>query len=287
MAQELAFVIPGIYISKASKNSLNEETPKEFIRVLGESDTKENYFKIDDGRELPEYVILTEYELYSIGYSENDLKSSINKSKSLMKGFEPTQKPDNTEQQSQTKNVSLPENTKIVFHKEENNHSIIASDNNILSIVVPFKLTDFEEAVLKQFCGKIEETIEIPSIIFSCNVNFPKLANAIEMFGLNRKNIARNIAQSFINNIVFYESLSDVLEKMLDIKIIKEQDTKEENILVESSEHQQNTDIFEKENSKPNTEEEEVKNSSENLDSKEIEEKRNSIDEYLKSHGLI
>lgn len=57
---DLNFIIPGHY--KLRGTELSEKESTEIIRVLGESDTKENFFKLQDGREFHESHILTNYE---------------------------------------------------------------------------------------------------------------------------------------------------------------------------------------------------------------------------------
>lgn len=309
MADELAFVIPGIYISKVSKNSPNDDAPKEFIRVLGESDDKENYFKLEDGRELPEYVILNDFELYSTGYSENYVKSSTRKSKHLMRDFKPTQKQEKDHSEKITKqkpeqneeNIVISDSNKneVSSDKKDDKNSNFWAGKKIFvtreelptaEIFVPNSLTDFEKAVLNQFIGKIESTVNIPSFKLLCNVNFSQLGNAIKMFGLNKQNIAKTIAESFINNPMFYETLSKVLEDLLDIDLTQSKNNSSDKI-----EEQQNTEkeevteeIFEEKITKEDvisTEEKDTTNS-DNSNS-EIQTKLNSVDEYLKSHNLI
>lgn len=294
MAQQLAFVIPGIYISKQSLQSVNDDTPKQFIRVYGESETRENYFVIDDGKELPEYAILEDYELYSVVQSDNVEKSISSKQKQLMRGFEPIEKP----AEIVTKPVEQPLKNSpelTTFSGDDIFKGEIVASENIqkASIHIPYKLTEFEEITLKQFSGKVEQEITIPEMVMSCNLNFDSLASAIKMFSLNRKNIAQRIAYEFINNPMFFETLSDIINKMLDedAKSETQQQTAIDTTVIESVQTDKASEIKETENetTELDTTEtiSEVHEVAETVVTDTLQEKKNSVDEYLKSHGLI
>lgn len=303
---DLNFVIPGIYISKASLQTPNNDTPKEFIRVLGESNTKENYFKIDDGRELPEYVILNEYELYSIGNSENSIKNSIRKSKQLMNGFKPSenQNKENTKitKDKKEENINLDNKSQDAIKINENDlkdnfHGKIfinEEEKRKYKIFIPHGLTDFEIAVLRQFTEKEEIKVIIPSFELTSTINFENLAKAIKLFNLNKESISKNIANYLINhNQMFYETLSKVLEQLLDIEI---QNTEKENIdyikdLNEEiiQEKNDNFKIKEDNNLEEIQEEiqEEINDNNNDDEEKDISEKIQNVDFYLKKHNLI
>lgn len=294
MAQQLAFVIPGIYILKQSLQSVNDDTPKQFIRVYGESETRENYFVIDDGKELPEYAILEDYELYSVVQSDNVEKSISSKQKQLMRGFEPIEKP----AEIVTKPVEQPLKNSpelTTFSGDDIFKGEIVASENIqkASIHIPYKLTEFEEITLKQFSGKVEQEITIPEMVMSCNLNFDSLASAIKMFSLNRKNIAQRIAYEFINNPMFFETLSDIINKMLDedAKSETQQQTAIDTTVIESVQTDKASEIKETENetTELDTTEtiSEVHEVAETVVTDTLQEKKNSVDEYLKSHGLI
>lgn len=282
MAQQLAFVIPGIYISKQSLQSVNDDTPKQFIRVYGESETRENYFVIDDGKELPEYAILEDYELYSVVQSDNVEKSLSSKQKQLMRGFEPIEKPEETVVKPVVEQPlrNSPEITTI-SGEDVLRGKIVAPENiRETSIHIPYKLTEFEEITLKQFSGKVEQDVTIPEIVISCNLNFDSLASAIKMFSLNRKNIAQRIAYEFINNPMFFETLSDIIDKMLDSDVEQKKKTTQAEVEEPVLETEEVHEVIEE---KPV---EETKHTEAETDDS-LQEKKNSVDEYLKSHGLI
>lgn len=282
MAQQLAFVIPGIYISKQSLQSVNDDTPKQFIRVYGESETRENYFVIDDGKELPEYAILEDYELYSVVQSDNVEKSLSSKQKQLMRGFEPIEKPEETVAKPVVEQPlrNSPEITTI-SGEDVLQGKIIAPENlRETSIHIPYKLTEFEEITLKQFSGKVEQEITIPEMVMSCNLNFDSLASAIKMFSLNRKNIAQRIAYKFINNPMFFETLSDIIDKMLDSDVEQKKKTTQAKVEEPVLETEEVHEVIEE---KPV---EETQHTEAETDDS-LQEKKNSVDEYLKSHGLI
>lgn len=293
MAQQLAFVIPGIYISKQSLQSVNDDTPKQFIRVYGESETRENYFVIDDGKELPEYAILEDYELYSVVQSNNVEKSISSKQKQLMRGFEPVEKP--AEIVAKPVEQPLKNSPEITTFSGEDilKGELVASENiQKASIHIPYKLTEFEEITLKQFSGKVEQEITIPEMVMSCNLNFDSLASAIKMFSLNRKNIAQRIAYEFINNPMFFETLSDIINKMLDEDVKSEtQQTATDTTVTESVHTDKASEVkaTENETTELDTTEtvSEVHEVVETVVTDTLQEKKNSIDEYLKSHGLI
>lgn len=293
MAQQLAFVIPGIYISKQSLQSVNDDTPKQFIRVYGESETRENYFVIDDGKELPEYAILEDYELYSVVQSDNIEKSISSKQKQLMRGFEPIEKP--AEIVAKPVEQPLKNSPEIISLSSDDilKGEIVVSENiHKTSIHIPYKLTEFEEITLKQFSGKVEQEITIPEMVMSCNLNFDSLASAIKMFSLNRKNIAQRIAYEFINNPMFFETLSDIINKMLDEDAKSEtQQTATDTTVTESVQTDKATEVkaTENETTELNTTEiiSEVHEVGETVVTDTLQEKKNSVDEYLKSHGLI
>lgn len=293
MAQQLAFVIPGIYISKQSLQSVNDDTPKQFIRVYGESETRENYFVIDDGKELPEYAILEDYELYSVVQSDNVEKSLSSKQKQLMRGFEPIEKP--AEIVAKPVEQPLKNSPEITTFSGEDilKGEIVASENTQkASIHIPYKLTEFEEITLKQFSGKVEQEITIPEMVMSCNLNFDSLASAIKMFSLNRKNIAQRIAYEFINNPMFFETLSDIIDKMLDEDAKSEnQQTATDTTVTESVQTDKASEVkaTENETTELDTTEtvSEVHEVAETVATDTLQEKKNSVDEYLKSHGLI
>lgn len=293
MAQQLAFVIPGIYISKQSLQSVNDDTPKQFIRVYGESETRENYFVIDDGKELPEYAILEDYELYSVVQSDNVEKSFSSKQKQLMRGFEPIEKP--AEIVAKPVEQPLKNSPEITTFSGEDilKGEIVASENiQKASIHIPYKLTEFEEITLKQFSGKVEQEITIPEMVMSCNLNFDSLASAIKMFSLNRKNIAQRIAYEFINNPMFFETLSDIINKMLDEDAKSEnQQTATDTTVTESVQTDKASEVkaTENETTELDTTEtvSEVHEVAETVATDTLQEKKNSVDEYLKSHGLI
>lgn len=280
MAQQLAFVIPGIYILKQSLQSVNDDTPKQFIRVYGESETRENYFVIDDGKELPEYAILEDYELYSVVQSDNVEKSLSSKQKQLMRGFEPIEKPAETVAKPVVEQPLRNSPNTTISGEDVLQGKIVAPENlRETSIHIPYKLTEFEEITLKQFSGKVEQEITIPEMVMSCNLNFDSLASAIKMFSLNRKNIAQRIAYEFINNPMFFETLSDIIDKMLDSDVEQKKKTQaeiEEPVLETEEVHE----VIEE---KPV---EETKHTEAETDDS-LQEKKNSVDEYLKSHGLI
>lgn len=282
MAQQLAFVIPGIYISKQSLQSVNDDTPKQFIRVYGESETRENYFVIDDGKELPEYAILEDYELYSVVQSDNVEKSLSSKQKQLMRGFEPIEKPEETVAKPVVEQPlrNRPEITTL-SGEDVLQGKIIAPENlRETSIHIPYKLTEFEEITLKQFSGKVEQEITIPEMVMSCNLNFDSLASAIKMFSLNRKNIAQRIAYEFINNPMFFETLSDIIDKMLDSDVEQKKKTTQAKVEEPVLETEEVHEVIEE---KPV---EETQHTEAETDDS-LQEKKNSVDEYLKSHGLI
>jgi hypothetical protein len=282
MAQQLAFVIPGIYISKQSLQSVNDDTPKQFIRVYGESETRENYFVIDDGKELPEYAILEDYELYSVVQSDNVEKSLSSKQKQLMRGFEPIEKPEETVAKPVVEQPlrNSPEITTL-SGEDVLQGKIIAPENlRETSIHIPYKLTEFEEITLKQFSGKVEQEITIPEMVMSCNLNFDSLASAIKMFSLNRKNIAQRIAYEFINNPMFFETLSDIIDKMLDSDVEQKKKTTQAKVEEPVLETEEVHEVIEE---KPV---EETQHTEAETDDS-LQEKKNSVDEYLKSHGLI
>lgn len=282
MAQQLAFVIPGIYISKQSLQSVNDDTPKQFIRVYGESETRENYFVIDDGKELPEYAILEDYELYSVVQSDNVKKSLSSKQKQLMRGFEPIEKPEETVAKPVVEQPlrNSPEITTL-SGEDVLQGKIIAPENlRETSIHIPYKLTEFEEITLKQFSGKVEQEITIPEMVMSCNLNFDSLASAIKMFSLNRKNIAQRIAYEFINNPMFFETLSDIIDKMLDSDVEQKKKTTQAKVEEPVLETEEVHEVIEE---KPV---EETQHTEAETDDS-LQEKKNSVDEYLKSHGLI
>lgn len=282
MAQQLAFVIPGIYISKQSLQSVNDDTPKQFIRVYGESETRENYFVIDDGKELPEYAILEDYELYSVVQSDNVEKSLSSKQKQLMRGFEPIEKPEETVAKPVVEQPlrNSPEITTL-SGEDVLQGKIIAPENlRETSIHIPYKLTEFEEITLKQFSGKVEQEITIPEMVMSCNLNFDSLASAIKMFSLNRKNIAQRIAYEFINNPMFFETLSDIIDKMLDSDVEQKKKTTQAKVEEPVLETEEVHEIIEKKQV------EETQHTEAETDDS-LQEKKNSVDEYLKSHGLI
>ena len=282
MAQQLAFVIPGIYISKQSLHSVNDDTPKQFIRVYGESETRENYFVIDDGKELPEYAILEDYELYSVVQSDNVEKSLSSKQKQLMRGFEPIEKPEETVAKPVVEQPlrNSPEITTL-SGEDVLQGKIIAPENlRETSIHIPYKLTEFEEITLKQFSGKVEQEITIPEMVMSCNLNFDSLASAIKMFSLNRKNIAQRIAYEFINNPMFFETLSDIIDKMLDSDVEQKKKTTQAKVEEPVLETEEVHEVIEE---KPV---EETQHTEAETDDS-LQEKKNSVDEYLKSHGLI
>lgn len=282
MAQQLAFVIPGIYISKQSLQSVNDDTPKQFIRVYGESETRENYFVIDDGKELPEYAILEDYELYSVVQSDNVEKSLSSKQKQLMRGFEPIEKPEETVAKPVVEQPlrNSPEITTL-SGEDVLQGKIIAPENlRETSIHIPYKLTEFEEITLKQFSGKVEQEITIPEMVMSCNLNFDSLASAIKMFSLNRKNIAQRIAYEFINNPMFFETLSDIINKMLDSDVEQKKKTTQAKVEEPVLETEEVHEVIEE---KPV---EETQHTEAETDDS-LQEKKNSVDEYLKSHGLI
>lgn len=282
MAQQLAFVIPGIYISKQSLQSVNDDTPKQFIRVYGESETRENYFVIDDGKELPEYAILEDYELYSVVQSDNVEKSLSSKQKQLMRGFEPIEKPEETVAKPVVEQPlrNSPEITTL-SGEDVLQGKIIAPENlRETSIHIPYKLTEFEEITLKQFSGKAEQEITIPEMVMSCNLNFDSLASAIKMFSLNRKNIAQRIAYEFINNPMFFETLSDIIDKMLDSDVEQKKKTTQAKVEEPVLETEEVHEVIEE---KPV---EETQHTEAETDDS-LQEKKNSVYEYLKSHGLI
>lgn len=282
MAQQLAFVIPGIYISKQSLQSVNDDTPKQFIRVYGESETRENYFVIDDGKELPEYAILEDYELYSVVQSDNVEKSLSSKQKQLMRGFEPIEKPEETVAKPVVEQPlrNSPEITTL-SGEDVLQGKIVAPENlRETSIHIPYKLTEFEEITLKQFSGKVEQEITIPEMVMSCNLNFDSLASAIKMFSLNRKNIAQRIAYEFINNPMFFETLSDIIDKMLDSDVEQKKKTTQAKVEEPVLETEEVHEVIEE---KPV---EETQHTEAETDDS-LQEKKNSVDEYLKSHGLI
>lgn len=282
MAQQLAFVIPGIYISKQSLQSVNDDTPKQFIRVYGESETRENYFVINDGKELPEYAILEDYELYSVVQSDNVEKSLSSKQKQLMRGFEPIEKPEETVAKPVVEQPlrNSPEITTL-SGEDVLQGKIIAPENlRETSIHIPYKLTEFEEITLKQFSGKVEQEITIPEMVMSCNLNFDSLASAIKMFSLNRKNIAQRIAYKFINNPMFFETLSDIIDKMLDSDVEQKKKTTQAKVEEPVLETEEVHEVIEE---KPV---EETQHTEAETDDS-LQEKKNSVDEYLKSHGLI
>lgn len=282
MAQQLAFVIPGIYISKQSLQSVNDDTSKQFIRVYGESETRENYFVIDDGKELPEYAILEDYELYSVVQSDNVEKSLSSKQKQLMRGFEPIEKPEETVAKPVVEQPlrNRPEITTL-SGEDVLQGKIIAPENlRETSIHIPYKLTEFEEITLKQFSGKVEQEITIPEMVMSCNLNFDSLASAIKMFSLNRKNIAQRIAYEFINNPMFFETLSDIIDKMLDSDVEQKKKTTQAKVEEPVLETEEVHEVIEE---KPV---EETQHTEAETDDS-LQEKKNSVDEYLKSHGLI
>lgn len=282
MAQQLAFVIPGIYISKQSLQSVNDDTPKQFIRVYGESETRENYFVIDDGKELPEYAILEDYELYSVVQSDNVEKSLSSKQKQLMRGFEPIEKLEETVAKPVVEQPlrNSPEITTL-SGEDVLQGKIIAPENlRETSIHIPYKLTEFEEITLKQFSGKVEQEITIPEMVMSCNLNFDSLASAIKMFSLNRKNIAQRIAYEFINNPMFFETLSDIIDKMLDSDVEQKKKTTQAKVEEPVLETEEVHEVIEE---KPV---EETQHTEAETDDS-LQEKKNSVDEYLKSHGLI
>lgn len=282
MAQQLAFVIPGIYISKQSLQSVNDDTPKQFIRVYGESETRENYFVINDGKELPEYAILEDYELYSVVQSDNVEKSLSSKQKQLMRGFEPIEKPEETVAKPVVEQPlrNSPEITTL-SGEDVLQGKIIAPENlRETSIHIPYKLTEFEEITLKQFSGKVEQEITIPEMVMSCNLNFDSLASAIKMFSLNRKNIAQRIAYEFINNPMFFETLSDIINKMLDSDVEQKKKTTQAKVEEPVLETEEVHEVIEE---KPV---EETQHTEAETDDS-LQEKKNSVDEYLKSHGLI
>lgn len=282
MAQQLAFVIPGIYILKQSLQSVNDDTPKQFIRVYGESETRENYFVIDDGKELPEYAILEDYELYSVVQSDNVEKSLSSKQKQLMRGFEPIEKPEETVAKPVVEQPlrNRPEITTL-SGEDVLQGKIIAPENlRETSIHIPYKLTEFEEITLKQFSGKVEQEITIPEMVMSCNLNFDSLASAIKMFSLNRKNIAQRIAYEFINNPMFFETLSDIIDKMLDSDVEQKKKTTQAKVEEPVFETEEVHEVIEE---KPV---EETQHTEAETDDS-LQEKKNSVDEYLKSHGLI
>lgn len=282
MAQQLAFVIPGIYISKQSLQSVNDDTPKQFIRVYGESETRENYFVIDDGKELPEYAILEDYELYSVVQSDNVEKSLSSKQKQLMRGFEPIEKPEETVAKPVVEQPlrNSPEITTL-SGEDVLQGKIIAPENlRETSIHIPYKLTEFEEITLKQFSGKVEQEITIPEMVMSCNLNFDSLASAIKMFSLNRKNFAQRIAYEFINNPMFFETLSDIIDKMLDSDVEQKKKTTQAKVEEPVLETEEVHEVIEE---KPV---EETQHTEAETDDS-LQEKKNSVDEYLKSHGLI
>lgn len=282
MAQQLAFVIPGIYILKQSLQSVNDDTPKQFIRVYGESETRENYFVIDDGKELPEYAILEDYELYSVVQSDNVEKSLSSKQKQLMRGFEPIEKPEETVAKPVVEQPlrNSPEITTL-SGEDVLQGKIIAPENlRETSIHIPYKLTEFEEITLKQFSGKVEQEITIPEMVMSCNLNFDSLASAIKMFSLNRKNIAQRIAYEFINNPMFFETLSDIIDKMLDSDVEQKKKTTQAKVEEPVLETEEVHEVIEE---KPV---EETQHTEAETDDS-LQEKKNSVDEYLKSHGLI
>lgn len=281
MAQQLAFVIPGIYISKQSLQSVNDDTPKQFIRVYGESETRENYFVIDDGKELPEYAILEDYELYSVVQSDNIEKSISSKQKQLMRGFEPIEKP--AEIVAKPVEQPLKNSPEIISLSSDDilKGEIVVSENiHKTSIHIQYKLTEFEEITLNQFSGKVEQEITIPEMVMSCNLNFDSLASAIKMFSLNRKNIAQRIAYEFINNPMFFETLSDIIDKMLDSDVEQKKKTTQAKVEEPVLETEEVHEVIEE---KPV---EETQHTEAETDDS-LQEKKNSVDEYLKSHGLI
>lgn len=129
-------------------------------------------------------------------------------------------------------------------------------------------------------------------MVMSCNLNFDSLASAIKMFSLNRKNIAQRIAYEFINNPMFFETLSDIINKMLDEDAKSEnQQTATDTTVTESVQTDKASEVkaTENETTELDTTEtvSEVHEVAETVATDTLQEKKNSVDEYLKSHGLI
>lgn len=117
-------------------------------------------------------------------------------------------------------------------------------------------------------------------MVMSCNLNFDSLASAIKMFSLNRKNIAQRIAYEFINNPMFFETLSDIIDKMLDSDVEQKKKTTQAKVEEPVLETEEVHEVIEE---KPV---EETQHTEAETDDS-LQEKKNSVDEYLKSHGLI
>lgn len=228
MPAELQFVIPGIYISRASAESPNADSPKDMIRVYEESDTKENFFKTDTGREMSESEILSNYLLFSAFENEKKTADNGKKSKRLMRGFgeiplEETPRNDVRQEPVVHKPVPRPQQTvteqKIVLTEEQmSGAQLVAKEEQQtaqIAVKVPGpEISEFERSMLDQFV-RIGEKVMVENIELPVNYDFEKVRTATKLLGLDKKRISNYIAFFIMQQPYLYETLSRKIEEML------------------------------------------------------------------------
>lgn len=227
MPAELQFVIPGIYISRASAESPNADSPKDMIRVYEESDTKENFFKTDTGREMSESEILSNYLLFSAFENEKKTADNGKKSKRLMRGFSevPLEETPRNDVRPQPVHKPVPhtqpkvtEQNIVLTEEQMSGAQLVAKEEPQtaqIAVKVPGpEISEFERSMLDQFV-RIGEKVMVENIELPVNYDFEKVRTATKLLGLDKKRISNYIAFFIMQQPYLYETLSRKIEEML------------------------------------------------------------------------
>lgn len=170
---ELAFVIPGHYKIKGSE--LSDKSSAQVIRVLGEAE-RDDYFLLQDGREMHETTILDQYEFVPTSIKEDG--------KSLVKMG------DISELSLENIGTSEATESKVEYFTEESNYKNVESS---IKIHKPLESPEaiFNRELLKkfQFPNNQKKSFQIV-IDLETIFDLDKIKSARGLFDLNLNEIS-------------------------------------------------------------------------------------------------
>lgn len=191
----LNFVLPGYYIEKGAENSDGKNV--KLLRVLGESDIREGYWKCDKNvkggklTELSEEYILENYDVYKLNYSGG----SLNTENLLLNGFEKTEVPENIP-------TEVPTNI-----REYNVESQQVTVNQI-----PNNQPSFDVQILEKCKSDVGTDLIIPITI---KYDLSKIYAIMDLIGIDKNEIIKYLSKVLLDRLSYDGQLEHYVDKAL------------------------------------------------------------------------
>lgn len=196
--ENLNFVLPGYYIEKGAENSDGKNV--KLLRVLGESDIREGYWKCDKNvkggklTELSEEYILENYDVYKLNYSGG----SLNNENLLLNGFEKTEVPENIP-------TEVPTNIRV-YNVESQQVTV----NQIQQI--PNNQPSFDVQILEKCKSDVGTDLIIPITI---KYDLSKIYAIMDLIGIDKNEIVKYLSKVLLDRLSYDGQLEHYVDKAL------------------------------------------------------------------------